>query len=81
MNAAANKRLKARLGRAVKKENLQQRIIFGAGKRCAPNQLHTVACYPLPPSPLPDNTYGNNTDTEMGKNIWVNNKQRYLNSG
>lgn len=81
INAAANKRLQARLGDAVQKENLKQTIIFGAGKRCAPNQMHTVACYPIPESPLPDNVYGANTDTVMGKNKYTSLKQRYLNSG
>ena len=58
-----------------------QKIIFAAGKRCAPNQLHTIACYPVPPSPLPDDLYGNNTDTIMGRNKYTSHRQRYLNSG
>ncbi|KAK4496764.1 hypothetical protein PRZ48_012747 [Zasmidium cellare] len=81
INAAANKRLKARLGKAYEKESLRQTIIFGAGKRCAPNQMHTAACYPVPASPLPDDLYGNNTDSELGKNPFTTAKQRYLNSG
>lgn len=81
INAAANKRLVSRLGNAVKAEKLQQTIIFGAGKRCAPNQMHTIACYPIPESPLPDDVYGANTDTIMGKNKYTSLKQRYLNSG
>lgn len=81
INAAANKRLQQRLGNAVQKEGLEQTIIFGAGKRCAPNQMHTVACYPIPESPLPDDLYGKNTDTVMGRNKYTSLKQRYLNSG
>lgn len=42
INDAANQRLRQRLGRAVEAENLQQKIIFGAGKRCAPNQVSSV---------------------------------------
>lgn len=81
INAQANKRLIDRLGRAVEKERLSQTIIFGAGKRCAPNQVHTVACYPIPQSPLPDDLYGANTDTIMGRNKYTSLRQRYLNSG
>ncbi|EGP83201.1 uncharacterized protein MYCGRDRAFT_111397 [Zymoseptoria tritici IPO323] len=81
VNQRANERLKQRLGNAYDKENIRQRIIFGAGKRCAPNQMHTIACYPIPASPLPDDLYGGNTDTVMGKNKISSLKQRYLNSG
>lgn len=80
-NAQADARLVNRLGRAVKAEGLKQAIIFGAGKRCAPNQVHTVACYPIPESPLPDDLYGTNTDTIMGRNKITSLRQRYLNSG
>lgn len=82
INKKANKRLRRRLGStAVKAESLQQTIIFGAGKRCAPNQMHTIGCYPIPASPLPDDLYGSNTDTVMGRNKYSSHKQRYLNSG
>jgi hypothetical protein len=81
INEAANARLEDRLGYAVKVEGLQQTIIFGAGKRCAPNQVHTVACYPIPESPLPADIYGANTDTIMGRNKYTSLRQRYLNSG
>lgn len=43
--------------------------------------MHTVACYPIPDSPLPDDLYGANTDTVMGKNKVTSHRQRYLNSG
>ncbi|GIZ44101.1 hypothetical protein CKM354_000731000 [Cercospora kikuchii] len=81
INRKANKRLRDRLGSAYYAENIRQTIIFGAGKRCAPNQMHTVACYPIPDSPLPDDLYGANTDTVMGKNKVTSHRQRYLNSG
>lgn len=81
INARANRGLSKRLGHAYTSENIRQTIIFGAGKRCTPNEMHTVACYPLPPSPIPDDVYGNNTDTVLGKNRWSLTKQRYLNSG
>ena len=81
INQAGNERLRARLGKAFEKEALQQSIIFGAGKRCAPNQVHTVACYPIPESPLPEDLYGSNTDTIMGRNKYTSLRQKYLNSG
>lgn len=81
INAAANERLRKRLGRAADVEDLKQTIVFGAGKRCAPNQVHTVACYPIPESPLPEDLYGANTDTIMGRNKYTSLRQRYLNSG
>lgn len=81
INEAANARIRDRMGRAAGIEGIEQTIIFGAGKRCAPNQVHTVACYPIPESPLPEDTYGGNTDTVMGVNKFSSMRQRYLNSG
>lgn len=81
INAKANERLRQRLGRAIENEGIEQTIVFGAGKRCAPNQIHTVACYPVPDSPVPMDTYGNNTDKPVGRNRYTNHRQRYLNSG
>jgi hypothetical protein len=81
VNDAANERLLQRLGSAVGAEGLQQTIIFGSGKRCAPNQVQTIGCYPVPESPLPKDTYGNNTDTSLGRNPWYSLRQRWLNSG
>ncbi|KAK3081168.1 hypothetical protein LTS18_009507 [Coniosporium uncinatum] len=42
----ADARLRSRLGRAADIEGIRQDIIFGAGKRCAPNLLWSIACYP-----------------------------------
>lgn len=81
INAKSDERLAKRLGNAFRAEDLRQTIVFGAGKRCAPNQLHTVACYPIPESPLPSDLYGANTDTVMGRNKYTSLRQRYLNSG
>ena len=81
VNDAANERLLQRLGSAVDAEGLEQTIIFGSGKRCAPNQVQTIGCYPVPESPLPKDTYGNNTDTSLGRNLWYSLRQRWLNSG
>lgn len=82
INQHANKRIIHQIGSsATQKENVSQSIIFGAGKRCAPNQLHTIACYPIPPSPLPDDIYYGNTDTDIGPNEFASRRQRWLNSG
>ena len=82
INANANARLQKRLGRAYEVAT-KQSVVFGAGKKCAPNDVSSIGCYPVPNSPVPLDTYGNNTDTIVG---WSNNKlaslrQRYLNSG
>lgn len=62
-------------------DGLSSRIVFAAGKRCAPNQVHTIACYALPESPLPMDLYGQDTDTPIGHNQYYSGRQRYLNSG
>ena len=82
INEQANKRIIKQIGRdAMQRENVTQSIIFGSGKRCAPNQLHTIACYPIPASPLPDDLYYDNTDTDIGPNEFASRRQRWLNSG
>jgi len=81
VNDAANERLRQRLGSAVDAEGLKQTVIFGSGKRCAPNQVQTIGCYPVPESPLPKDVYGNNTDMSVGRNLWYSLRQRWLNSG
>lgn len=71
-NAEANKRIQKRMGRAAKIEGIEQTIIFGGRKRCWPNEIHTVACWPLPPSPLPKDMFDDNTDNPVGSylNPW-----------
>ncbi|KAI6782805.1 uncharacterized protein J7T54_000948 [Emericellopsis cladophorae] len=76
-----NARVKHRLGKAYEKEGIRSQIVFGAGKRCAPNILHSVACYPTPESPLPMDLRGAATDTVLGYSPWSNYRTRYLNSG
>ncbi|CAD0040401.1 unnamed protein product [Aureobasidium pullulans] len=77
----ANKRISKHMGKAAEIEGIKQTIVFGAGKRCAPNQPHTIACYTVPVSPVPDDIYGANTDTIIGHNKYTSNRQRYINSG
>ncbi|RYO81244.1 hypothetical protein DL766_005335 [Monosporascus sp. MC13-8B] len=79
---AAQRRLVEYAGHnTVDDGNLQQLVVFGAGNRCAPNWPHTVACYAIPNSPLPEDLYGGNTDTSMGHNHWSSVRQRFLDSG
>ena len=79
----ANRRIKKRMGRAANIENIKQKILFVAGKRCFPNEIHTVACWPLPPSPLYKDMWEGNTDHTIGSfpNIWAATRQKFLNSG
>ncbi|KAL6808445.1 hypothetical protein V8C40DRAFT_156018 [Trichoderma camerunense] len=74
-------RVSQRMGRAYTIEGINSRVVFGAGKRCAPNLLTSVACYPVPESPLPSDLYGGNTDTFIGTSQWSSYRTRYLNSG
>lgn len=81
INERANARIHEQMGKAAEIEDIKQTIVFGAGKRCAPNQAHTVACYTVPASPVSPDIYGANTDTVMGRNQYTSKRQRYLNSG
>ncbi|PNY27161.1 Uncharacterized protein TCAP_02911 [Tolypocladium capitatum] len=74
-------RVAHRMGRAFAIEGIQSPVIFGAGKRCGPNQIHTMACYSVPDSPLPMDLHNGNTDTLMGRNMFSSFRARYLNSG
>lgn len=79
--AEENARTAQRMGSAFYKEKIHSPVVFGGGKRCSPNQIHTLACYPIPESPLPMDTYGGNTDTVIGRNMHSSFRTRYLNSG
>ncbi|KAL6872821.1 hypothetical protein J3F83DRAFT_586632 [Trichoderma novae-zelandiae] len=76
-----NARVSHRMGKAYANEGIRSQVVFGAGKRCAPNLLTSVSCYPVPDSPLPDDIYGANTDTFIGTSPWSSFRTRYLNSG
>lgn len=60
---------------------LSSRIVFGAEKKCTPNQPHTMACYAVPESPLGDDLYAGNTDSLIGWTEHSSFRPRYLNSG
>lgn len=55
-----------------------QRIIYGADKLCWPNPAEDPACAALPPSTLPKDVYGPQTDRDPEGFL---NRPRYLNSG
>ena len=74
-------RVAQRMGRAYYKEGIQPLVVFGGGKRCAPNQLQTIACYPVPESPLPFDLRSGHTDTVLGRNEFSSFRTRYLNAG
>lgn len=87
--AQADARLVTHYGRRtmreVKERNLvdllSSRVVFAAVKHCVPNQPHTMACYAVPESPLPQDLYGGNTDSGIGFNEYSSNRQRFLNTG
>ncbi|KAI9903839.1 hypothetical protein N3K66_000368 [Trichothecium roseum] len=77
-----NERVRHRMGhKAYDREGINSQIVFGAGKRCAPNQMQSIACYPVPDSPLPRDIHGGATDTVLGRTRWTSHRTRYLNSG
>ena len=55
-----------------------QRVIYGADKLCWPNPAEDPACAALPPSTLPKDIYGPQTDLDPDGFL---NRPRYLNSG
>lgn len=75
------KRVEHRMGRAYGLERIEPSVVFGGGKRCAPNFIYTQACYPVPDSPISKGIRHQNTDTAMGRNQWSSFRTRYLNSG
>jgi hypothetical protein len=81
INDRANDDLKALLGSAFDKESLRQTVVFGANKRCSPNSPNSVACYSIPDSPVPNDVYGDNTDTIIGYTRYASQRPRYLDAG
>ncbi|KAF4585858.1 hypothetical protein GQ602_005163 [Ophiocordyceps camponoti-floridani] len=74
-------RVRHRMGNSYEHGKIGHKVIFGAGKRCSPNQLHTLACYAVPESPLPADTHGVSTDSVLGRTFMSNGRQRFLVSG
>ena len=88
-NRQANERISRRLcgHTSCNDESLShisQQIIFSTQKRCWPHHGDELACYASPPSPLPEDIYGPETDkvyTYDHENIYLNMRPRYMNSG
>lgn len=66
---------------AASEERIKSAAIFGSRKTCTPNNPDDIGCYTLPESPLPPDTYGMNTDTEVGHTPFSSFRPRYLDSG
>lgn len=78
----ASYRMRRRMGRrAVRREALKQTIFFGARKTCSPNQLSSIACYPIPEATTARDMYLEHTDTIMGVNKHTSFRPRYLDAG
>jgi hypothetical protein len=76
-----DRRIALRMGRAAEAEGVRAKVVFGASKRCGPNKNNTIACYPIPESPLPADLFGPGTDTDSGFNAYAHVRQRYLVAG
>ncbi|KAL9949756.1 hypothetical protein D7B24_001498 [Verticillium nonalfalfae] len=81
LRAAEDKRIAQRMGKAFTREKISSKVIFSASKRCGPNEIRSVACYPVPESPLPNDIYGAVTDTMDGPSQWAGLRTRHLVSG
>ncbi|KAI9655920.1 MAG: hypothetical protein M1831_004765 [Alyxoria varia] len=77
----SNERLKQELGEAWNFEGLRNRVVFGAGKRCSPNDPHSIGCYAVPEPPFLDDLYGNSTDMGIRSNKFGTTRPRFLNAG
>ncbi|EEY16871.1 conserved hypothetical protein [Verticillium alfalfae VaMs.102] len=81
LRATEDKRIAQRMGKAFTREKISSKVIFSASKRCGPNEIRSVACYPVPESPLPNDIYGAVTDTMDGPSQWAGLRTRHLVSG
>ena len=62
----------------VEKHNLRETILFGPDKLCWPENPQRPACSAVPDSPLPDDAFGDKTDTP---GVPLLARPRWLNSG
>ncbi|KAK9382640.1 uncharacterized protein V2V93DRAFT_365659 [Kockiozyma suomiensis] len=58
-------------------------VVFGADKKCWPNEPDSAACVNVPKSPLPTDVYGPQTDKlfSVYRQQYINFRPRWLNSG
>lgn len=77
----SNRLTKQRMGNAMGQEHIKQTTIFGSRKTCVPNAYDDIGCYPQPLSPLSDEMYGANTDTDRGHTDRSSFRPRFVDSG
>lgn len=82
-NRRANQQLRAGLGELAGKNGIRQSILFASQRHCFPWTAKDPACYAVPPSTLPSDTYGAETDRDTGdqKDPYAKHRARYLSSG
>lgn len=86
INRKADLRINKDLGAKVAHDHgIKQSIVFSSQKKCWPGDSGDPWCYAVPPSPLPADLYGSDTDIDMSdadeKYTFARHRQRYLNSG
>lgn len=83
VNQVADRRSRQAYGTAATTYNFTQRSIISCQKRCWPWTLEDPPCADVPQSTLPDDVYGNNTDTYLDndRDRYSKIRQRFLNSG
>lgn len=83
INKRANERIRRELGdHVVNANNIEQKIVFSAQKKCWPWAADAAPCYAVPNSTLPEDIFGPDTDTDVGdRNPYLKFRPRYLNSG
>jgi hypothetical protein len=83
INRRANIRIENELTKhVVKKNKIQQKIVFSAQKKCWPWAADEAPCYAVPNSTLPSHIFGADTDTQVNDvNPYLKMRPRFLNSG
>ncbi|KAK6527544.1 hypothetical protein TWF694_004527 [Orbilia ellipsospora] len=60
-------------------------VVFGADKKCWPNDMKSIACTAIPESPLPKDVFGDDTDRQTilreRRQKYDNFRPRWVNSG
>ncbi|GAB7350883.1 hypothetical protein MBLNU459_g1400t1 [Dothideomycetes sp. NU459] len=82
-NRQANQRIHDDFGDDDKVHGVRQSILFASQRHCFPWTAEDPACYAVPPSTLPSDVYGAETDANAGdeKDPYAKHRARYLSSG
>lgn len=83
INERANRRIAQRMPNIGSQPQISQKIVFSAQKLCWPHRPDEMACFAAPPSTLPSNIFGPDTDVyyPYETNPYLHTRQRYMNSG